>query len=116
MLILSVAPLSYMVPLGVNTAVATRIGICLGEGRYKFAKMAAKLGVAIVYIAALLVACIFNFCRAYIPHGFNHDPGVVQAASGALPYLALFTIFNYTQGIGQGILRGTGKQVLLFLP
>ncbi len=105
---LNCASVTYMVPLGISSAAAVRVGHAVGRGEYDVARragwIAVSLGVAFMFCAAVLfIAAPRLVLRAYSP-----DPRVIEAGVGLLALAALFQMFDAIQVVTTGALRGLG--------
>ena len=99
---------SFMVPLGIGSAAAVRVGQALGRkdphaaGRAGWTAMA--IGVVFMFCAAL----VFWLAPSYIVRVYTSDPSVIAVASGLLFVGAFFQIFDGLQVVATGALRGAG--------
>lgn len=108
--VMQLASVSFMAPLGVSVAAATRVGNLLGSGRpWRDAAVASHLlGVGIMVASALLFA-LFPEPLARL---FTVDPDVIGYAALLLPMAAAFQLFDGTQVVAFGVLRGAGDQTV----
>ena len=105
---ITLAALTFMVPVGVATAAAVRVGHASGAGDDARARAAIR--------AAYLCGIGFMACTAAVflsmPHllsaAFTKDVEVVALASVLLPIAGLFQVFDGGQAVGAGVLRGAG--------
>ncbi len=106
---LNLAALAFMMPLGISQGAATRVGNLLGARQPEQAQRAAwaamALGAGVMAFAALLFVAL----RTGLPRLYTEDPGVVLLSASILPIAAAFAIFDGTQVVGCGILRGMGN-------
>ncbi|RMF87581.1 MAG: MATE family efflux transporter, partial [Nitrospirae bacterium] len=105
---LNLAALSFMMPLGISQAVVTRVGNLLGAGRPQAAQRAARVGLLAGAGVMGISAVLFVVFRTELPRLYTPDPGVVALAASVLPIAAAFQIFDGTQVVGCGVLRGMG--------
>ncbi len=105
---ISLAALTYMVPLGVNAAAAVLVGHAIGrgdlDGARREASAALACGVGFMALSALVLLS-FPHTLAGI---FSSDAGVVAIAAVLIPIAGVFQIFDGVQGVSSGILRGAG--------
>jgi len=99
---------TYMVPLGVGSAAAVRVGQALGRRDIAAARRsgaaALSLGAGFMGCAALVLLLVPRvIVRAYTP-----DPAVIQAGAALLIVGAFFQVFDGMQVVATGALRGTG--------
>lgn len=105
---LNCASVTYMVPLGISSAAAVRVGHAVGRGEFDVARragwIAVFLGVAFMFCAAIVfITAPRALLRAYSP-----DPRVIEAGVSLLALAALFQIFDAIQTVTTGALRGLG--------
>ncbi|MEQ1569534.1 MAG: MATE family efflux transporter [Myxococcota bacterium] len=103
---LSAASMSFMLPLGISAAVATRVGNLVGAGLpwRRSAAIALAMGCAVMCGSA----AVFLLAPAAIGTLYNPDPAVVALVAAILPIAGAFQWFDGTQVVGFGILRGLG--------
>ena len=103
---INLASLSFMVPLGIGAAAATRVGNAIGRNDAPGARRAALVSVLLGASVMTVAAISFWLLPAELARIYSPDPRVVAAASELLPIAALFQVFDGTQAVGCGILRG----------
>lgn len=99
---------TFMVPLGIGSAVAVRVGQALGRGDPAAASRSGWTG--IVLSAAFMACCgglLLAFPRA-IGRAYTMDAAVVRAAVSLLAVGAAFQLFDGIQVCATGALRGAG--------
>jgi multidrug resistance protein, MATE family len=105
---INIAACSFMVPLGLASAGAVRVGHAIGRrdvtGAEHSGWTALLFGTGFMSCAALLFAIA---PRALIG-AFTADPGVVALGSSLLFVAAVFQLFDGLQGVATGVLRGLG--------
>ncbi len=103
---LTLSALSFMVPFGISGAAATRVGNAIGRGDADGARRSAVvclgLGVTVMSMAALA----FAFAPYPLSRAFTPDAGVLAVAVVLLPVAAAFQVFDGTQVVAIGALRG----------
>lgn len=106
---LNLAGLAFMMPLGISQGATTRVGNLLGAGSPHGAQHAAR--VALVMGAGVMTVSAFAFVvfRTWLPRIYSPDAEVIAAAAAIMPIAAAFQIFDGTQVVGCGILRGMGR-------
>ncbi|HYA97076.1 MAG TPA: MATE family efflux transporter [Methylomirabilota bacterium] len=105
---LNTVALTYMVPLGVSSAAAVRVGQAIGRKDLAAASdsgaTAIALGAAFMSLAAVALLVFPRWiARAYTP-----DPVVIQSAVTLLAVGAAFQLFDGIQTVATGALRGVG--------
>jgi MATE family multidrug resistance protein len=108
-IVLNLAALAFMVPLGVSQAAATRVGNLIGEGQHLGMQRAVRasliLGAGVMLVSALL----FTALRFQLPTLFTSDAAVVLLAAQILPIASAFQLSDGTQVVAGGVLRGMGR-------
>lgn len=116
---INLASLSFMIPLGISGAAATRVGNAIGRGDMPGARRAALAclllgGGVMVVFAALFAAFPETLARLY-----TRDAATLAMAAALLPIAAVFQVFDGVQVVGTGVLRGAADTaypaVLAFL-
>jgi MATE family multidrug resistance protein len=102
------AALAYMVPLGVSSAAAVRVGNAIGAGDWPGAKRAGNTALLfgagfMAFSAVLLFAIPRQILRVY-----TVDERVVEFAVPLLFWAAAFQLFDGVQIVATGALRGKG--------
>lgn len=104
---LNLAALSFMVPLGIGAAAATRVGNLVGEGepweRTAWTAVASG-GVVMLFGAMWFTTVPASLAALYVPG----DPEVIAMAATLLPVAAAFSVFDGVQVVAFGVLRGLG--------
>lgn len=106
---LNVASLAFMVPLGISTAGATRVGNLLGAGQdwTRAAWTAVAMGAGVMAASSLgLFLASGWIAGAYLPR--PDDAAVRALAATLIPMAALFQVFDGVQVVSFGVLRGAG--------
>lgn len=106
MVALNLASISFMVPFGISAAAATRVGNLLGAGRpwTRAAWAAVAVGAGVMALSATL----FFLVPHTLARMYSEDAAVVALAASLLPIAALFQLFDGTQVVCFGVLRGAG--------
>ncbi len=105
---LNCAAFTFMVPYGISSAAAVRVGQQLGRGDTGGARRA---GWSAIVLGAGFMACsglIFVSIPKVIAHAFSPDPAVVRVGATLLLVAAAFQLFDGVQVVTTGALRGAG--------
>jgi MATE family multidrug resistance protein len=103
---LNLASISFMCTLGISTAGSIRVSNGVGKRDITETRRA---GFTAILLGESLMACfavIFILFRNNLPAFYIKDPTVISIASSLLIIAALFQIFDGTQAVGIGVLRG----------
>ncbi|HVS02329.1 MAG TPA: MATE family efflux transporter [Thermoanaerobaculia bacterium] len=106
---LTLASVTFMVPLGVSLAAVVRVGNLMGAREHRDAQRAAWVAVGLGAVVMAGSALLFVLGRNLLPRAFTPDPEVIAAAAVILPIAAAFQVFDGTQVVGAGVLRGMGQ-------
>ncbi|MDC0716092.1 MATE family efflux transporter [Nannocystis bainbridge] len=108
-IVLNLASVSFMIPVGIAMAAVTRVGNLLGSDRLREAERAAwvalGLGAAVMCASAVLMYGL----RSELPALFKADAEVYALAAASLPIAAAFQLFDGVQVVGFGVLRAMGR-------
>jgi MATE family multidrug resistance protein len=99
--------LSFMIPVGIGGAATTRVGNAIGRGDLPAARRTAAVCLGLGVGVMSLFAAIFALAPRQLAALFTPDPAVIAAAALLLPIAAVFQVFDGTQAVSAGILRGT---------
>jgi MATE family multidrug resistance protein len=99
---------TFMMPLGISSAAAVRVGFALGKGdRHAAARAgwtALGLGAAVMSAAAVVLLTV----PEWIARLFTPEAAVIAAAAAILRVAAFFQLFDGLQIVVTGSLRGAG--------
>jgi MATE family multidrug resistance protein len=108
---MSVASVTFMVPLAISQAVNVRVGFYMGQNAPRAARAAAvaafTLGVGFMGVmATILITAPGVIAGFYITSGDPTRADVIALATKLLTIAALFQVFDGAQTIAAGALRG----------
>ena len=105
---LNTVAFTYMVPLGISSAAAVRVGQAIGRRDPAGARDA---GNTAIFLGASFMACmsvaLLVFPR-YVARIYTADPSVIRTAVVLLAAGAAFQLFDGIQTVATGALRGSG--------
>jgi len=105
---LNCAAFTFMVPLGISSAAAVRVGQQIGRGDPSKAHLA---GWSAIVLGAGFMACmglLFVTLPRPIARIFSPDPIVIRVGARLLLVAAAFQLFDGLQTVATGSLRGSG--------
>jgi multidrug resistance protein, MATE family len=108
-LVMNLASITFMVPLGIAQGTAVRVGNLIGAGELRRAQRAAWLGIASGGGFMTLSAVGFVLAREELPRIYTPEGAVIAAAAAILPIAGAFQIFDGTQSVASGVLRAMGR-------
>jgi MATE family multidrug resistance protein len=103
-----IAALSFMVPLGIASAGAVRVGHAIGRRDIGAAERA---GWTALMLGAGFMACTaaaFLIMPRVLLGAFTRDQSVLTLGASLLAVAAVFQLFDGIQGVATGVLRGLG--------
>lgn len=104
---LTLSALSFMVPLGISGAAATRVGNAIGRGDLAGARRSAAVCLALGAGMMSLSALTFIGAPYHLSRLFTAEAGVIAIAVVLLPVAAAFQVFDGLQVVAIGALRGS---------
>jgi multidrug resistance protein, MATE family len=106
---LNMASLTFMVPLGISSAAAVRVGHLIGQGDPEAAGRAGWSALALGVAFMSLAAVAFLTFPAWIARIYTADPAVIRVSVTLLAIAAVFQLFDGCQVVATGALRGAGN-------
>lgn len=109
---INLASLSFMVPLGISGAAATRVGNAIGRGDMPGARRAAAASLLLGGGVMIVFAVAFAALPEPLARLYTRDAAVIAMTAALLPVAAMFQIFDGVQVVAAGILRGAADTAL----
>jgi MATE family multidrug resistance protein len=104
-IVLNMAAVIFMVPLGLATATGVFVGRAYGAGKPEGVRRAARLGFTATVMATLLICALVGFGAELIARGYTRDEEVQAVAAAALLLSCLFFVADGLQVVGSQALR-----------
>jgi MATE family multidrug resistance protein len=98
-----------MVPFGLSSAAAVRVGHAVGRGDPHGARAAGWLAVGLATVAMTGSAMLFALAPSWLMRPFTGDAEVIQIGAGLFLVAAVFQLFDGMQAVTTGALRGLGE-------
>jgi len=105
---INLASMTYMVSSGIAAAATIKTGNYFGVNDHKGVRSSAISHYHIVIAFMAFTALLFSLGCNYLPYIYTTDKAVITVAAQLLIIAAVFQIFDGTQVVGLGILRGMG--------
>jgi MATE family multidrug resistance protein len=108
-MVMNLASITFMVPLGIAQGTAVRVGNLIGAGELAQSQRAAWLGIAMGAGFMTLSAVGFVMGRDVLPRLYTPEAAMIAAAAAILPIAGAFQVFDGTQSVASGVLRAMGR-------
>jgi MATE family multidrug resistance protein len=108
-MVMNLASITFMVPLGIAQGTAVRVGNLIGAGEITQSQRAAWLGIAMGAGFMTLSAVGFVIGRDVLPRLYTPEAAMIAAAAAILPIAGAFQVFDGTQSVASGVLRAMGR-------
>jgi MATE family multidrug resistance protein len=105
---LNAASVTFMVPLGISSAAAVRVGQALGRRDAEWAHLSGWMALWLGGVFMALAGLCFLIFPEEIVRLFSEDEGVIAIGVRLLYIAALFQLFDGFQVVATGALRGAG--------
>lgn len=102
------AAFTFMVPLGIASAGAVRVGHAVGRGDAAAAERAGWTALLFAVLFMTVAAAVFLLVPRALLRAFSSDAGVLAVGVNLLFVAAVFQLFDGVQGVATGVLRGLG--------
>jgi MATE family multidrug resistance protein len=105
---LQVASVTFMVPLGISTAAAVRVGQAIGRRDHLGARRSGFVALTLGALFMSSAGLAFLLFPGTIVGFFSQDPAVLTTGAVLLAVAAAFQLFDGFQVVATGALRGAG--------
>ena len=105
---LNIAALAFMVPLGLASAAAVRVGHAVGAADGRRAVQAGWTALAVGAIITGSIGVLLIVTPTPMLRVFTDDPQLLSIGVRLLSIAAVFQLFDGTQAVATGVLRGVG--------
>jgi len=105
---INLASLTFMVPLGISSASAVRVGQAIGAGDAGGSRRAAASGLLIGAGFMSLMAALFIGTPRLLASAYTSVGEVISLAALLIPIAGCFQVFDGLQVVSSGVLRGAG--------
>jgi MATE family multidrug resistance protein len=106
--VLDIASVTFMIPLGLATAGAVRVGQALGRGEPSAAGHAGWTALALGAGFMVCAGLVFATLPRSLVSVFTTDPAVIATGGSLMIVAAAFQLFDGLQGVSTGAMRGAG--------
>lgn len=105
---LSLASMTFMVPMGVAAAAAVMVGHAIGRGDMAASRRDAVAALVVGVGFMALCAIVFALVPETLAGMYTRDGATFALAATLIPIAAVFQVFDGTQVVSASILRGAG--------
>ncbi len=112
---LNLASFTFSLAVGVGSATSVRVGHAIGAGDHALARVRGHAGLVVGLFGMGAFALGFLAVPNFLAAGFTGDAAIVVATMPLLQIAALFQLFDGTQAIAAGALRGLGDTRATFV-
>lgn len=105
---LNVVSITYMIPLGISSAAAVRVGQAIGRGDLAGARRSGWVGIGLGAGFMGAAAVVLWTIPGMLAGLYTGDREVVALAAALLVIAGFFQLFDGTQAVATGALRGLG--------
>jgi MATE family multidrug resistance protein len=105
---INLAAVTYMMAAGVASAATIKTGNNLGRSAFDDLRKSAIASYHVVIAFMSLTALLFVFANNLLPYIYTEDTAVIGIAAQLLIIAGFFQLFDGTQVVGLGVLRGIG--------
>lgn len=107
-IVLNISSLTFMMPLGIASAAAVRVGHAVGAYRFEAAARAGWSAISLAVGIMVVLAIVFVTIPATLVDLFTDDAQIIAAGISLLSIAAVFQICDGLQAVTTGALRGLG--------
>ena len=97
---------TFVIPMALGTAAGIRIGFCVGAGDIRLAAKVVRTAFAMSLLYAVAVSGLLVLLRHRVVAIYSDDATVTSLAASLILIVALYQVFDDTQGTMAGALRG----------
>ncbi|RZK78609.1 MAG: MATE family efflux transporter [Pedobacter sp.] len=105
---INLAAVTYMMASGIASAATIKTGNNMGMKNFTDLRRSAIASYHIVLMFMIVTALLFICAHNFLPYIYTEDQAVISIAAQLLIIAGFFQLFDGTQVVGLGILRGIG--------
>jgi MATE family multidrug resistance protein len=105
---INLAAVTYMMAAGVASAATIKTGNNLGRAAFDDLRKSAIASYHVVIAFMTITALLFVLANNLLPYIYTQDTAVISIAAQLLIIAGFFQLFDGTQVVGLGVLRGIG--------
>ncbi|NGF56284.1 MATE family efflux transporter [Parapedobacter sp. SGR-10] len=105
---ITLAAMTYMMASGIASAATIKVGNSFGNHNFFRLQRFARVSYHLVLAFMIFTALLFALLNQYLPFLISQDTAVIALSAQLLIIAGLFQLFDGTQVVGLGVLRGMG--------
>ncbi|MEJ2881123.1 MATE family efflux transporter [Pedobacter sp. GR22-6] len=105
---INLASVTYMMASGIASAATIKTGNNFGKSNFKDLRHSAIASYHVIIAFMSITALLFIFANNLLPYLYTEDSAVIHIAAQLLIIAGFFQLFDGTQVVGLGVLRGIG--------
>jgi len=105
---INLAAITYMLATGIASAATIKTGNNLGKSNFTDLRRSAVASYHVIILFMSLTALLFILANNLLPYIYTEDTAVIRIAAHLLIIAGFFQLFDGTQVVGLGVLRGIG--------
>ncbi len=105
---INLASITYMMASGIASAATIKTGNNFGKSNFKDLRQSAIASYHIIILFMTITALFFVLANNLLPFLYTEDNAVISIAAQLLIIAGFFQLFDGTQVVGLGVLRGIG--------
>ncbi|MEJ5961796.1 MATE family efflux transporter [Pedobacter immunditicola] len=105
---INLAAITYMMSSGIASAATIKTGNNLGKNNFLDLRRSAIASYHVILGFMTITALLFIFANNLLPYIYTEDTAVIRIAAQLLIIAGFFQLFDGTQVVGLGVLRGIG--------
>lgn len=105
---INLAAVTYMMASGIASAATIKTGNNFGKKNFSDLRHAAIASYHVILLFMSITALLFIVANNFLPYIYTEDMAVINIAAQLLIIAGFFQLFDGTQVVGLGVLRGIG--------
>lgn len=105
---INLASVTYMMASGIASAATIKTGNNFGKKHFSDLRKSAIASYHVILVFMSITALMFILASNYLPYIYTEDKAVISIAAQLLIIAGFFQLFDGTQVVGLGVLRGVG--------
>jgi MATE family multidrug resistance protein len=108
-IVLNVASFFFMIPFGLGSAAAVRVGQAVGRGDSRSARRSGAVALLVALVYAMIMSTLFAMWPRLFLNVFTEDGALLRVGVSVLLVYSIFQPLDGLQTVATGALRGIGE-------